>query len=159
MFCRFLENVCSPDLWLALLTLCRRCNGSGRWSSASHRRNSTALVGFVVYKVALAHIYLQELHFSAVSIIPLLLHTHSFIYHTRCITFLSQYFSFPLSVSFHHCSFIHLPHTLYNVFLPVLQISPVSIIPPLRFVRVVSHCCRLPRCMSRRMCREPVQCH
>ena len=28
-------------------------------------------------------------------------------------------------------SFIHLPPTLYNVFLPVLQFSPVSIIPPL----------------------------
>jgi hypothetical protein len=26
-------------------------------------------------------------------------------------------------------SFIHLPHTLYNVFLQVLQFSPVSIIP------------------------------
>ena len=28
-------------------------------------------------------------------------------------------------------SFIHLPPTLYNVFLPVLQFSPVSIFPPL----------------------------
>ena len=28
-------------------------------------------------------------------------------------------------------SFIHLPPTLYNVFLPVLQFSPVSTIPPL----------------------------
>src|SRR5215510_2247626 len=77
--------------------------------------------------------------------------------------FLSQYFSFPLSVSFHQCSipihspttnavyfspstsvfpsqyhstndpypFIHLPPTLYNVSLPVLQFSPVSIIPPM----------------------------
>jgi hypothetical protein len=34
------------------------------------------------------------------------LHTHSFIYRTRCIMFLSQYFSFPLSVSFHHCSIL-----------------------------------------------------
>jgi hypothetical protein len=98
-----------------------------------------------------------------VSIIPLLLHTHSSICHPRCIMFFSQYFSFPLSVSFHHCSilihptaihavcfspstsvfpcqyhstiapysFIHLPSTLYNVFLPVIQFSPVSIIPPL----------------------------
>jgi len=46
--------------------------------------------------------------------------------------FFSQHFSFPLSVSFHHCStLIHLPPTLYNVFLPVLQFSPVSIISPL----------------------------
>jgi len=43
-----------------------------------------------------------------VSIIPPLLHTHSFIYHPHCIMFFSQFFSFPLSVSFHHCSiFIH----------------------------------------------------
>jgi hypothetical protein len=33
-----------------------------------------------------------------------MLHTHSFIYHRRCIMFFSPYFSFPLSVSFHHCS-------------------------------------------------------
>jgi hypothetical protein len=93
-----------------------------------------------------------------------MLHTHSSIYHPRCIMFFSQYFSFPLTVPFYHrsihihpstthdvqcfspstsvfpcqyhstitlCSFIHLPHTLYNVFLPVRQFSPVSIIPPL----------------------------
>ena len=43
-----------------------------------------------------------------------------------------EYFSFPLSISFHHCSIlIHLPPTLHNVFLPVLQFSPVNIIPPL----------------------------
>jgi hypothetical protein len=41
-----------------------------------------------------------------VSIIPPLLHTHSFIYHQRCITFFSQYFSFPLSVSFQHSAII-----------------------------------------------------
>ena len=28
-------------------------------------------------------------------------------------------------------SFIYIPHTLYNVFLPALQFSPVNIIPPL----------------------------
>ena len=33
-----------------------------------------------------------------------MLHTHSFTYHPRYIMFLSQYFSFPLSVSFHQCS-------------------------------------------------------
>src|SRR5215813_3133860 len=92
-----------------------------------------------------------------------MLHTHSFIYHRRCIMFFSQYFSFPCQ--YHSTiapySFIHLPPTLYNVFLPVLQfplsvsfhhcsifihlstthtvqrfspstsVSPVSIIPPL----------------------------
>jgi len=112
----------------------------------------------------LYNVFLPVLQFSPVSIIPPLLHTHSFIYHQRCIIFFSQYFCFPLSVSFHHCSilihsstthavqcfspstsvfpcqyhftfapysFIHLPPTLYNVFLPILQFSPVSIIPPL----------------------------
>ena len=47
--------------------------------------------------------------------------------------FLSQYFSFPCQ--YHSTiapySFIHLPPTLYNVSLPLLQFSPVSIIPPL----------------------------
>jgi len=76
--------------------------------------------------------FIRAFHFSPVNFIPPLLHIHSFIYHPRCIMFFSQYFSFPLSVSFHHCSiFIHLPPTLYNVFLPALQFSPVSIIPPL----------------------------
>ena len=32
---------------------------------------------------------------SPVSIIPPMLHTHSFIYHPRCVMFFSQYFSFP----------------------------------------------------------------
>src|SRR5215510_7316907 len=92
-----------------------------------------------------------------------MLHTHSFIYHPRCIMFFSQHFSFPCQ--YHSTiapySSIHLPPTLYNVFLPVLQfplsvsfhhcsilihpstthtiecfspstsVSPVSIIPPL----------------------------
>ena len=46
--------------------------------------------------------------------------------------FFSPYFSVPMSLLFHHRSIsIHPPPTLYNVFLPVLQFSPVSIIPPL----------------------------
>jgi hypothetical protein len=48
----------------------------------------------------------EVLQFSPVSIIPPLLHTHSSICHSRCIMFFSQYFSFPLSVSFHHCSIL-----------------------------------------------------
>ena len=99
---------------------------------------------------------------SPVSIIPPMLHTHSFIYHPRCIMFFSQYFSFPCQYHSTNApySFIHLPPTLYNVFLPALQfplsvsfhqcsilihsstthavcfslstsVSPVSIIPPM----------------------------
>ena len=78
----------------------------------------------------LYNVSLPVLQYSPVSIIPPLLHTRWFIYHTHCIMFLSQYFTFPPSVSFHHCSIlIHLPLMLYNVHLPVHQFS-VSIIPP-----------------------------
>jgi len=101
---------------------------------------------------------------STVSIIPPMLHTHSFIhsstadaalcfsqyfsfpcqyhstnapytlsiYHRRCIMFFSHYFNFPCQ--YHSTNapqpFIHLLLTLYNVFLPVPQFSPVIIIPP-----------------------------
>ena len=61
-----------------------------------------------------------------------MLHTHSFIYHPRCIMLFSQYFSF--TCQYHSTnapySFIHLPPTLYNVFSPSTSVSPVSIIPP-----------------------------
>jgi hypothetical protein len=51
---------------------------------------------------------------SPVSIIPPMLHSHSFIYHRRCIMFLSQYFSFSPSVSFRQCSIlIHWSQMLY----------------------------------------------
>ena len=65
---------------------------------------------------------------SPVSIIPPMLHTHSFIYHQRCIMFFSQHFSFPCQYHSTNTpySFIHLPPTLYNVFLPVLQF-PLSV--------------------------------
>ena len=81
----------------------------------------------------LYNVFLPILQFSPVSIIPPLLHTHSFIYHPHCVMFFSQHFSFPLSVSFHHCSysFIYLPPTLQYIFLPILQFSPVSTIPPM----------------------------
>ena len=65
---------------------------------------------------------------SPVSIIPPLLHTHPSINHPHCIMFFSQYFIFP---SQYHStiapySSIHLPPTLYYVFLPVLQF-PLSV--------------------------------
>ena len=70
---------------------------------------------------------------SPVSNIPPLLHTHPSIYHPRCIIFFSQHFSF--TCQYHSTiapySSIHLPPILHNVFLPVLEFSPVSIIPPL----------------------------
>jgi hypothetical protein len=65
---------------------------------------------------------------SPVSIIPTMLHTHSYIYHQRCIMFFSQYFSFPCQYHSNNApySFIHLSPTLYNVSLPVLQF-PLSV--------------------------------
>ena len=65
---------------------------------------------------------------SPVSIIPPMLHTHSSIYHPRCIMFFSQHFSFPCQYHSTNApySFIHLPPTLYNVFLPALQF-PLSV--------------------------------
>jgi len=114
--------MCHTEKGLGLITTVFPC-----------RYHSTiAPYSFIHLPPTLYNVFLPVFQFSPVSIIPPLLHTHSFIYHLRCIMFFSQSFSFPLSVSFHHCSiFIHLPPTLYNVFLPVFQFSPVSIIPPL----------------------------
>ena len=52
----------------------------------------------------LYNVSVPVLQFSPVTIIPPMLHTHSFTYHPRYIMFLSQYISFPLSVPFHQCS-------------------------------------------------------
>ena len=56
--------------------------------------------------ICTVQVFLPVPQFSPVSIIPPLLYTHSFIYHPSYIIFFSQYFSFPLSVSFHHCSIL-----------------------------------------------------
>src|SRR5215469_16601623 len=61
------------------------------------------------------YVFLPALQFSPVSIIPPLLHTHPSIYHPHCIMFFSQYFSFPLSVSFHHCSIPIHPSTTHTI--------------------------------------------
>ena len=61
--------------------------------------------------MALGRVFLPGL-VSTVSIIPPLLHTHPSIYHPHCIMFFSQYFSFPLSVPFHHCSILVFIYTL-----------------------------------------------
>ena len=65
--------------------------------------NSTVLAFISESTLNYKQFSLRVLSLSFVSIIPPLLHTRSFIYHPRCIMFFSQYFSFPLSVSFHHC--------------------------------------------------------
>jgi len=55
---------------------------------------------------------LPVLQFSPVSIIPPTLHTHSVTYHSHYIMFLSQYFNFSLSLSFHQCSILIFNYTL-----------------------------------------------
>ena len=70
---------------------------------------------FIHLPPILYNVFLTVLQVSPVSIIPSLLHTHSFIYHTRCIMLFSQYFSFPLSVSFHHCSILIHSSTTHTV--------------------------------------------
>ena len=74
--------------------------------------STIAPYSFIHLPPTLYNVFLPALQLSPVSIIPPLLHTHSFIYHPHCIMFFSQYFRFPLSVSFHHCSIlIHLSTT------------------------------------------------
>ena len=68
--------------------------------------STIAPYSFIHLPPMLCNVFLPALQFSPVSIIPPLLHTHSFIYHQCCIMFFSQHFSFPLSVSFPHCSIL-----------------------------------------------------
>ena len=86
------------------------------------------LVGFVVAEVTIRQFSLTGFRVSPVSIIPPMPHIHSSIYHQRCIMFFSQHFSFPCQYHSTNApySFIHLPPTLYNVFLPALQF-PLSV--------------------------------
>ena len=67
---------------------------------------------------------------SPVSIIPPMLHIHSFIYHRRSIMLFSQYFSFPFqyhSINSHTHSFIY--HRRCIMFSPSTWVSSVSIVP------------------------------
>jgi len=71
------------------------------------------------------YVSLPGLQIPPVSNIRPLLHTHSFTYHLHCIMFYSQYFRFPLSVLFNHCSTqIHSPttHTI-KCFFPSTSVS------------------------------------
>jgi len=96
------------------------CHESGGWSLAFQPRSKVSIPDPSMWELRwkndiLENISLCVLQFSPVSIIPSLLHTHSSIYHPRCIMFFSQYFSFPLSVSFHHCSILIHPSTTHAV--------------------------------------------
>ena len=71
---------------------------------------------FIHLPPTLYNVFLPVLQFSPVSIIPPLLHTHSLIYHPRCIMFFSQHFSFPCQYHFTIApyQFTHLPPMLHN---------------------------------------------
>ena len=70
--------------------------------------------------------------FSPISTIPPTLHTHSFTYHPHYRMFLSQYFSFPLSLSFHHCS-IHIHSFIHS--------SPTDCCCPCHVLSILSIYC------------------
>ena len=90
----------------------------------------------------LCYVFLPVLHFSPVSIIPSLLHTHSFIYYPHCIMIFSQYFSFPCRYhsTIDHYSLIHPQFTQYNVLLPCASVLPCqyhSIFAPYSFIHLL----------------------
>jgi len=82
---------------------------------AYHYHSTIAPHSFIHLPPTLYNVFLPILQFFPVSIIPTLLHTHPSICHPHCIMFLSQYFSFPLSVSFHHRSILIHPSTTHAV--------------------------------------------
>ena len=76
--------------------------------------STTAPYSFIHLPPTMYNVFLPVLQFSPVSIIPPLLHTHSFIYHPRCIMFFPSISVFPCQ---YHSTiapylFIHLPLTL-----------------------------------------------
>ena len=77
--------------------------------------STIAPYSFIHLPPTICNVFLPALQFSPVSIIPPLLHTHPSIYHPRSIMFFSQHFSFPLSVSFHHCSILIHPSTTHDL--------------------------------------------
>ena len=94
-------GLCTWDTWSSKLHWSGLCPVTSVFPCQYH--STIAPYSFIELPSTLYNISLPVLQFSPVSIFPPLLHTHSFIYHPRCIMFFS----------------------------PVLQFSPVSIIPPL----------------------------
>jgi len=90
--------------------------------------STNAPYSFIHLPSTLHDVFRPVVQVSHVSIIPPMLHTHSVLYHRRCIMFFSQYFSLPCQYHSTNApySFIHLPPTVYDVFLPVLQF-PMSV--------------------------------
>ena len=86
------------------------------------------LHSFIHLPPTMYNVFPSVLQFSPVSIIPPMLQTHSFNYHKYCIMFspCNTIFSCQYHFTTSQYSFIRLPLTLYNVFLPVLQF-PLSV--------------------------------
>ena len=80
---------------------------------------------------------------SPVSIIPPMFHTHSFIYHWRCIMFFSQYFNFPCQYHSTNAPYSFIYHRRSIVFFSSTSLSPVSIIPPILHTHpfIYHQCC------------------
>ena len=98
------------------LVVCR--DSDSLWPSL-RRHGFTSMqvhVGFMVNKFTLGQAVLPLLQFSTVSIIPPMLHTHSFIYHPRCIMFFSKYFGFPCQYYFTNAPY-SLIHSLIRSFI------------------------------------------
>jgi len=108
------------------------CFPSSTSGSPCQYHSAIAPYSFIRLPPKLYNVSLPVPPFPPDSTIPPLLHTHSITYHTHYIIFLSQYFSSPCQ--YHSTiapyTFNHLPTTLYNVFLPILQVPPVRSIPP-----------------------------
>ena len=103
-----------PTFRLLIRFLTRRLVATLSSLRAGHDPTS-GCVGFVVNKEALKQDLPTVFRLSPVSIIPPLPYTHSSIYHPRCTILFSQYFSFPQSVSLHHCSILIHPSTTHTV--------------------------------------------
>jgi hypothetical protein len=94
--------------WISVSTGCAMAQAVSRqpFTAKDRFRFRAVHVRLVVDEVPLWQVFLPVLQFSPVTTIPPMLYTHSFTYHPHYTMFLSQYFSFPLSLPFHQCSIV-----------------------------------------------------
>jgi hypothetical protein len=91
--------------------------------------STNAPYSFIHLPPAIHYVFLPVLQFSPVSIIPPMLHTHSLIYHRRCIMFLSQVVQvFPCQYHSTNArySFMHLHRRCVMFLSQYFRLSPVS---------------------------------
>jgi hypothetical protein len=101
----------TPAFFCSILPFSYLLIWTGFWPSTSvfpcQYHSTNAPYAFIHLPPTLYNVFLPVLQFSPLSIIPPILHTHSFIYHRRCVMFFSQYFGFSLSISFYQCSVLY----------------------------------------------------